>query len=51
MRNGSRLNYTATVEVNVPLVCGTIQRFIGGQLAEGIAEGVRFTAEWIAENG
>jgi len=51
MRNGSRLNYTATVEVNVPLVGGTIERFIGGQLAEGIAEGVRFTAEWIAENG
>ena len=37
--------------VGVPLVGGTIERFIGGQLAEGIAEGVRFTTEWIAENG
>ena len=36
--------------VGVPLVSGTIERFIGGQLAEGIAEGVRFTTEWIAEN-
>lgn len=51
VRNGSRLNYTATVKVNVPLVGGTIERFIGGQLAEGIPDGVRFTTEWIAENG
>jgi hypothetical protein len=51
VRNGSRLNYTATVKVNVPLVGGTIERFIGGQLAEGVAQGVRFTTEWIAENG
>ena len=50
VRNGSRLNYTATVKVNVPLVGGTIERFIGGQLAEGIPEGVRFTTAWIAEN-
>jgi Protein of unknown function (DUF2505) len=49
-RNGSRLNYTATVKVNVPLVGGTIERLIGGQLANGLADGVRFTTEWIAEN-
>lgn len=51
MRNGSRLSYKATVSVNIPLVGGTIERSIGGQLAEGIAKGVPFTTEWIAENG
>jgi hypothetical protein len=51
VRSGSRLNYTTTVKVNVPVVGGTIERFIGGQLAEGIPEGVRFTTGWIAENG
>lgn len=50
VRNGSRLNYTVTVKVNVPLVGGTIERFIGGQLAEGIPQGVRFTTDWIADN-
>lgn len=49
--NGSRLNYTATVEVDVPLVGGAVERFINGHLAEGIGEFVRFTTEWIAENG
>jgi hypothetical protein len=51
VRNGSRLNYTATVMVNIPLVGGTIERSLGGQLAEGIAKGVPFTTEWIAGNG
>lgn len=51
VRTGSRLNYTVTVKANVPLVGGTIERFIGGQLAEGVAEAVRFNTEWIAENG
>jgi hypothetical protein len=50
VQHGSRLAYTATVKVNVPLVGGTIERIIGGQLAEGIPELVRFTTEWIAEN-
>lgn len=50
VRNGSLLNYTATVKVNVPLVGGTIERLIGGQLSKGIPEGVRFTTDWIAEN-
>jgi uncharacterized protein DUF2505 len=30
VQNGSRLEFTATVEVNVPLVGGTIESFIGG---------------------
>jgi hypothetical protein len=51
VRTGSRLNYAATVTVNIPLVGGAIERSIGRQLAEGIAKGVPFTTEWIAENG
>ncbi|HVQ97886.1 MAG TPA: DUF2505 domain-containing protein [Mycobacterium sp.] len=51
VRNGSRLNYTSTVTVNIPLVGGAIEKAIGRQLAEGIARGVPFTTEWIAENG
>ena len=50
VRSGSRLNYTVTVKVNVPLVGGTIESIIGGQLAKGVTEGVRFTTDWIAEN-
>jgi hypothetical protein len=51
VRNGSRLKYTTTVEVKVPLVGGKIESFIGGQLAEGITAIQRFTTEWIVENG
>lgn len=51
VENGSRLSYTAKVMANIPLVGGTIERSIGAQLAKGIAKGVPFTTEWIAENG
>jgi len=51
VRNGSRLTYTATVHVKVPLVGGKIESFIAGQAAEQIAAIQRFTAQWIAENG
>jgi hypothetical protein len=49
-QNGSRLEFTATVEVNVPLVGGTIESLIGGRLGDDISEVQRFTTEWIAEN-
>ena len=49
--NGSRLNYTAAVEVRVPLVGGKIEDFFGRQFVEGIPAIQRFTTEWIAENG
>lgn len=45
--DGSRLQYTATVQVGIPAVGGTIERFIGGQLPDGILEAQRFTADWI----
>lgn len=49
--NGSRLDYTATLKVDVPLVGGPVERFVAGRLVEGIPELVRFTTEWIGENG
>lgn len=49
-RNGSRLTYTATVRVKVPLVGGAIESFIGGQLAEPITAIQRFTTAWITEH-
>ena len=37
MRNGSRLTFTVTVEVRVPM-CGQDQSYLGGQLAEQIRQ-------------
>jgi uncharacterized protein DUF2505 len=47
---GSRLEFTATVEVRVPLVGGKIENFIGSQLAELLIAEQRFTTVWITEN-
>jgi hypothetical protein len=47
---GSRLTFTATIEVSVPLVGGKLERFIGGKLAELVAAEQRFTTLWITEN-
>jgi Protein of unknown function (DUF2505) len=47
---GSRLTFTATVEVNIPLVGGKLESFIGGKLAELVTAEQRFTTLWIAEN-
>lgn len=44
---GSRLKYTATVEVKVPLVGRTVENYIGGHLAVPIGAIQRFTTEWI----
>jgi len=51
VQSGSRLDYTASVMVNIPLVGGAIEKSLGGQLSDGIVKGVPFTTEWIAENG
>jgi hypothetical protein len=48
--SGSRLDYTATVEANVPVFGGTIESYIGAQLAEPITEIQRFTTVWISEH-
>ena len=47
---GSRLQYSATVQVKVPLVGGKIESFMSARLADGIMDIQRFTAAWIAEN-
>ncbi len=44
---GSQLRYTATVQVAVPVVGGAIEKFIGGQLPEGLLIAQRFTDDWI----
>ncbi len=47
--DGSQLAFAATVQVRMPVVGGTVERFIGGQLTENIPAIQRFTTEWIAE--
>jgi hypothetical protein len=47
---GSRLDYTASVNVRVPLAGGRIESFIAGQAGKEIAAIQRFTTDWIAAN-
>jgi hypothetical protein len=47
---GSRLQFKATVQVNVPLVGGKIENFIGGRLVELLIAEQRFTTAWITEH-
>jgi hypothetical protein len=46
----SRMELTVTIEVDIPLVGGKIETFIGAQLAELITAEQRFTSLWITEN-
>jgi hypothetical protein len=48
--SGSRMAFRATVEVNIPLVGGKLESFIGGKLAELVSAEQRFTTLWIAES-
>ena len=48
--SGSRLTFTVTVQVHVPLVGGKLETFIGGKLAELVAAEQRFTTAWIIEH-
>lgn len=48
--NGSRLDYTTTVAVRIPLVGGKIESYIGNQASQEIAALQRFTTEWITDN-
>jgi hypothetical protein len=47
---GSQLRYTVRLEVKIPLVGGTFEKFIGASLAQSIPAVQRFTTTWIAEN-
>lgn len=48
--DSSRLDFNATVQVNVPLVGGKIENFIGSQLMDLLIQEQRFTTVWITEN-
>jgi hypothetical protein len=48
--SGSRLQFTATVEVRIPLVGGKIENFIGSQLVELLIAEQRFTTAWLDDN-
>lgn len=47
---GSRLTFTATVEVLIPLVGSKIENFIGSRLADLMIAEQRFTTLWIAQS-
>lgn len=47
---GSRLAFSAAVEVRIPLVGGKIENFIGNQLVELVIAEQRFTSAWIKGN-
>lgn len=51
LTGGSRLAFTAAVEVRIPLVGGKIESFIGNQLVGLLIAEQRFTTVWITENG
>jgi hypothetical protein len=44
---GSTLRFTATVQVDIPLVGGKIESFIGTQMAELMTAEQRFTSMWV----
>ena len=45
---GAALRLTATVQVDIPLVGGKIEGFIGHQLAELMTAEQRFTSTWVS---
>jgi hypothetical protein len=47
---GSRLQFTASVEVRIPLVGGKVENFIGSQLVELLIGEQRFTTAWLKDN-
>ncbi len=47
---GARLQFTATVEVRIPLVGGKVENFIGNQLVELLIAEQRFTTAWLKDN-
>src|SRR5262245_1438704 len=47
--DGSRLEFKVTVQVDIPLVGGKIENFIGSQLVDLLIAEQRFTTVWIAE--
>jgi Protein of unknown function (DUF2505) len=50
LASGSRLEFSTTVQVKVPLVGGQIEDFIVGRLGSEIGAVQGFTDAWIAAN-
>jgi hypothetical protein len=48
--SGARLQFTATVEVRIPLVGGKVENFIGSQLVNLLVAEQRFTTAWLKDN-
>ncbi|MDG4666910.1 DUF2505 domain-containing protein [Mycobacterium sp. 236(2023)] len=48
---GSRLTFTGTVEVKIPLVGGRFEKAICDQIVAELPQLTRFTSDWIAQNG
>lgn len=48
---GSRLRFSGTVQVKIPLLGGQVERYICGQVCAEIPGIQRFTADWIAQHG
>ncbi|RRR44504.1 DUF2505 domain-containing protein [Mycolicibacter terrae] len=48
---GAALRLTATVQVDIPLVGGKIENFIGSQLTELMTAEQRFTSMWLQQGG
>jgi hypothetical protein len=48
--DGSRLRFSGTLQVRIPLVGGRIEKYIAGQIAEEIPEVQRFTTNWVSEH-
>jgi hypothetical protein len=47
---GSRLEFSTTVQVDIPLIGGQVENFILGRLGDEISAVQRFTNVWISEN-
>ena len=47
---GARLDFSTTVQVDIPLVGGQVENFIVGRLGDEISAVQRFTNNWIVEN-
>lgn len=49
--DGSRLRFTGTVEVKIPLVGGRVEKAICDQIVTEIPQLQGFTSDWIAQHG
>lgn len=48
---GSRLVFSGTLEIKIPLVGGRIEKAIADQIVAELPQLTRFTSDWISQNG